>query len=119
MLCCSFISAQLTKRPSVNKEGGRSRMPSINWTLITKDGTLYVSFCYPLSYVDSKIMNEGLRLQGTKDMVCRYRNPWNNTLIEVKGYGKVQGMEIPNYIQRYNDEYKDDWYTRIFVFPPL
>lgn len=119
MLCCSFISAQLTKRPSVNKEGGRSRMPSINWTLITKDGTLYVSFCYPLSYVDSKIMNEGLRLQGTKDMVCRYRNPWNNTLIEVKGYGKVQGMEIPNYIQRYNDEYKDDWYTRIFVFPPI
>lgn len=94
-------------------------MPSINWTLITKDGTLYVSFCYPLSYVDSKIMNEGLRLQGTKDMVCRYRNPWNNTLIEVKGYGKVQGMEIPNYIQRYNDEYKDDWYTRIFVFPPI
>ena len=119
MLCCSFISAQLTKWPSVNKEGGRSRMPSINWTLITKDGTLYVSFCYPLSYVDSKIMNEGLRLQGTKDMVCRYRNPRNYTLIEVKGTGKVQGMEIPNYVQRYNDEYKDVWYTRIFVFPPI
>lgn len=119
MLCCSFISAQLTKWPSVNKNGGRSRMPSINWTLITKDGTLYVSFCYPLSHVDSKIMNEGLRLQGTKDMVCRYRNPRNNTLIEVKGKGKVQGMEIPNYVQKYNDEYKDVWYTRIFVFPPI
>ena len=95
-------------------------MPSINWTLVAKDGTLYVSFCFPLSYVDSKIINEGIRLRGRKDIVCLYRNPRNTSVFkQVQGYGEGQGTVIPNYVQRYNDEYKDFWYTRISVFPSI
>lgn len=115
MFCCSFISAQLTKWPFVIKEGGRARMASINWTLITKDGTLYVSFCYPNSYVDSKVINEGVRLQGQKRIICSYKK--NNKTKEVIGQGEgASTVRIPAYVKRYNDEFKEFWVSRIFVF---